>query len=278
MTVWTPGATLFGRILLAFCAAAWGVVADVCGEQSRADTASVYHFSCAWASLTADFADRDNLPQSPDPPAEWYRTDADGRYVNHGWGPNADALPAPAVPQGAGCDSATWRRERIVAVSLRYVNTPGNPLALQYRHHHIPGWDPSSTTYAGAVPENPDPDAPPDSTAWAAGAGLDCSNLTAWVYNYGLGIKFGGNVHRQWEGTAGPMGLRISAAGPFEPGDLIFLHPNGDQSQASHVVIYIDEEHIIDSRVNAQSLAGVQVRQRRGWYRDAVLGAWRPID
>lgn len=42
------------------------------------------------------------------------------------------------------------------------------------------------------------------------------------------------------------------------------------------MVIYIDQ-HIIDSRLNAQDLLGVQVRSRRGWYRDAVLGAWRPI-
>jgi hypothetical protein len=42
------------------------------------------------------------------------------------------------------------------------------------------------------------------------------------------------------------------------------------------VVIYIDDQHIIDVRVNAQNLVGVQVRERRGWYRDAVLGGWRP--
>jgi hypothetical protein len=49
-------------------------------------------------------------------------------------------------------------------------------------------------------------------------------------------------------------------------------------SQASHVVIYLDDQHIIDSRVDAQNLIGVQIRDRRGWYRDAVLAAWRPID
>src|SRR6202012_5586272 len=123
----------------------------------------------------------------------------------------------------------------------------------QYRHHHIPGWEPPTATYAGAPPENPDTDAPQDATAWDAGSGLDCSNFTAWVYNYGLGIKFGGNVHQQADGTAGPMGRRIPAAGPFEPGDLIYLHPDAQASQASHVVIYLDDGHIIDSRVKAQN-------------------------
>jgi hypothetical protein len=42
------------------------------------------------------------------------------------------------------------------------------------------------------------------------------------------------------------------------------------------VVIYLDDNHVIDSRLNAQGVAGVQVRQREGWYRSAVLGGWRP--
>jgi hypothetical protein len=42
-------------------------------------------------------------------------------------------------------------------------------------------------------------------------------------------------------------------------------------------VIFIDDNHIIDSRLNAQNVAGVQVRDRQGWYRTAVLGGWRPI-
>lgn len=245
---------------------------------SRGDNGGVsYRFSCTGAALTADFTSRDALPQTEDPPAEWYRTDAEGHYVNRGWGPRATTLPPPGIPQDTGCDSNTWKRERILAVAMRYIYATGNPLGLQYRHHHIPGWEPSTSTYAGVPEENPDSDAPPGPTAWGPGRGLDCSNFTAWVYSYGLGIKFGGNVHQQADGTAGPMGRRIPKEGPFELGDLIYLHPNGSASTASHVVIYVDDDHIIDSRVSAQNLAGVQVRQRVGWYRDAVLGAWRPI-
>jgi NlpC/P60 family len=245
---------------------------------AHGDTGAVsYPFSCNRDSLTADFASRDELPQTQDPPAKWYRTDAQGHYLSQGWGPRASALPVPDIPQDAGCDSVTWMQERILAVAMRYIYAPDNPMGLQYRHHHIPGWDPPTSTDAGAPEDNPDTDAPDDLTAWDAGPGLDCSNFTAWVYNYGLGIKFSGDVHEQFDGTAGPMGRRIPKDGPFEPGDLLYLHPNGNANQASHVVIYIDDQHIIDSRVNAQNLVGVQVRNRRGWYRDAVLGAWRPI-
>ncbi len=263
--------TLFDVVLCVLCAIAFGVPGS-----SRADSGP-YPFACSRGSLTADFVGRDGLPQSQEPPDAWYRTDAQGHYQNGGWGPRAEAFPPPELPQNAGCDSTTWKRERVLAVALRYVYSPDNPLGLQYRHHHIPGWNPLTSTYTGASEDNPDTDAPEGLTAWNPGQGLDCSNFTAWVYNYGLGIKFGGDVHRQADGTAGPMGTHIPADGPFLPGDLLYLHPKGNASEASHVVIYIDDGHVIDSRVNAQDRVGVQVRDRTGWYRSAVLGAWRPI-
>jgi hypothetical protein len=262
-------------VLLAVCSA---IAVGQSGGRAHGDIGAMpYAFSCGRDSLAADFAGRDALPQSQIPVADWYVTDPAGHYVGRGWGPPASALPRPDIPQNTGCDATTWMRERILAVAMRYIYAPDNPVGLQYRHHHIPGWNPPNSTYAGAPADNPDTDAPHGPTAWDAGPGLDCSNFTAWVYNYGLGIKFGGDVHQQFDGTAGPMGRRIPGGGPFEPGDLVFLHPNGSASQASHVVIYIDDQHIIDSRVNAQNLVGVQVRERRGWYRDAVLSAWRPI-
>lgn len=233
--------------------------------------AYAFPFTCNRDSLSADFAQRDQLPETDVPAAQWYVQDAHGRYLNDGTGPRPAALPPVSTPDGAGCDAATWRRERIVAAALHYVNLP-------YRHHHIPEWDPPSSTQPGHVPDPDDPEHSRSSSpaTWAGGPGLDCSNFTAWVYNYALGIGFGGNVHRQYDGTAGPMGQRLSADSPFQPGDLIYLHPNDDPAVASHVVIYLDDGHIVDSRLNAQGVEGVQVRQRVGWYRNAVLGGWRP--
>jgi cell wall-associated NlpC family hydrolase len=265
-------------VLFVVCVAGSAIAVDGPVGLSRAESGEAYPFSCNRDSLTADFAGRDQLPQTQEPPAEWYRTGGNGHYVNGGWGPRANALPPPVIPHDAGCDSTTWKQERILTVAMRYIYAPDNPLGLQYRHHHIPGWDPPTSTYADASEENPDTDAVQAPTAWDAGRGLDCSNFTAWVYNYGLGIKFNGDVHQQYDGAAGPMGSRIPREGPFAPGDLIYLHPNRNESQASHVVIYIDDQHIIDSRVNAQNVIGVQIRNRLGWYRDAVLGAWRPIN
>jgi cell wall-associated NlpC family hydrolase len=234
-----------------------------------------YTFTCNHASLTADFTQRDGLPHSETPPADWY-LQRDGRYLNGGWGPAAAALPPVAVPPDAGCDATTWKRERILSAALHYVNSSDNPQGLQYRHHHIPDWDPQTSTATAAAERSDEQDGESPET-WGAGRGLDCSNFTAWVYNFGLGIKFGGSVGKQYAGTAGPMGQRISADGPFQLGDLLYLHPDGDATKASHVVIFVDDNHIIDSRLNAQGVAGIQVRAREGWYRIAVLGGWRPI-
>jgi hypothetical protein len=233
-----------------------------------------YPFTCNQNSLTADFAQRDAMPHSQVPPADWYQQ-RDGHYLNGGWGPEPLALPPVAVPPDAGCDATTWRQERILSAALHYINDPGNPQGLQYRQHHIPDWDPQTSTESAAAAASDQQDGKsPES--WGPGRGLDCSNFTAWVYNYGLGIKFGGSVGKQYAGTAGPMGQRIPAPGPFQPGDLLYLHPDGNTTTASHVVIYLDDNHVIDSRLNAQGVAGVQVRQREGWYRSAVLGGWRP--
>lgn len=274
----TQRSKFFRAVRAVLCLAMPATVVLLPGGLARGGNGEwAYPFSCSWTSLTADFTSRDALPESGEPISEWYRTDPQGHYLNRGWGPAADTLPTPVIPQGAQCESTTWKRERILAVAMHYIYAPGNALGLQYRHHHVPGWDPPASTYAGAPEDNPDADNPNGPTAWSPGRGLDCSNFTAWVYNYGLGIKFSGDVHRQADGTAGPMGGRIPEHGPFEPGDLVYLHPNGDPGRASHVVIYLDDGHILDSRVNAQNRVGVQIRDRVGWYRDAVLGAWRPI-
>lgn len=233
-----------------------------------------YPFSCNRISLTADFAQRDAMPHTDTPPSDWYSTD--GHYLNRGWGPTSLPLPEVPVPGDAGCDATAWKRERILSAAMHYLNQPANPQALQYRHHHIPDWDPPTSTLRSGPAEPEDVEGHSPET-WGPGRGLDCSNFTAWVYSYGLGVKFSGDVHKQFAGTAGPMGQRISADGPFELGDLLYLHSNGVADRASHVVIFVDDGHVIDSRLNAQNLSGIQIRQRQGWYRTAVMGGWRPI-
>src|SRR5262249_22285177 len=149
------------------------------------------------------------------PVDEWYT-----RNWNQGWGPKAAAFPKVAPP--SGCDPVQWQRDRVVAVARKY-------LGLGYRHHHIPGWSPSAALVGDA----------------GAGAGLDCSNFTAWVYNYGLGIRFTSEVGAQATGDQAP-GRQLTADEAFAPGDLLFIW-NETRWQISHVVLYLDEQTVIDS-------------------------------
>ena len=189
------------------------------------------------ATLTADFASRDALPQSTVPVSPW--------GSQKGWGPKAAVYPPVEVPPGR--DPVTWKRARVVAVAKKYIGLP-------YRHHHIPGWEASGV----ADPKE-------------AGKGLDCSNFSAWVYNYGLGIKFTGDIGEQAQGAKAP-GRMLTVGEPLQPGDLLFIL-KGDRSCVSHVVIYIDEDHIIDSHAD-----GVTVRAFTGWYKSHLSHTRRLVE
>jgi cell wall-associated NlpC family hydrolase len=161
-----------------------------------------------------------------------------------GFGPAAAAFPAVATP--AGCDRVTFARERLLAAAKHYIGLP-------YQHHHVPGWNPSS--------------------AWsgAEGPGLDCSNFTSWVYNFGLGIKFTSNVVDQGDGSSAP-GRVLSSSEPLQLGDLLYI-TSADGSVIAHVVMFIDEGHIIDD-----TGPGVAVRAFTGWYKTRYSHARRIIE
>lgn len=156
------------------------------------------------------------------------------------WGPHARRYPPVEVPPG--CDPVKWQRLRVIAVAQRYIGLP-------YRHHHVPDWQPGT----------------------GAGPGLDCSNFTAWVYNYGLGLKFTANIHQQSEGSRAP-GRRLPEGESLQPGDLLFILKR-DRSQVSHVAIFIDDSHLIDD-----TGGGVQVRPFAGWYKTHFSHARRIIE
>lgn len=184
------------------------------------------------ASVTADFAVRDQMPQSTSPRRDWYQA---GRYDS--WGPRAARFPQPTIP--SGCNAIAWQRARIVAVAKKYIGLP-------YQHHHIPAWSP------------------------AEGPGLDCSNFTSWVYNYGLGIHMNSDVVKQSQNIDG-IARRLSDGESFAAGDLLYILRQ-DRSKVSHVVIFIDEDNVIDSHKGS-----VAVRPFKGWYRTHLSHALRVI-
>ena len=155
------------------------------------------------------------------------------------WGPAAPVCPAVIFPDVP--DLVKWKRNRIVAVAKRHIGIP-------YMHHHFPHWVASN------------------------GQGIDCSNLTAWVYNFGLGIKFTSKCEWQAEGPKAP-GRKLERNEPLKPGDLLFIL-NQDREFISHVVIYINSDEILDTR----GKGGCQLRPFKGWYKSHFIFGRRIIE
>jgi len=146
------------------------------------------------------------------------------------WGPPARHYPPP---EGVRERSAEWRRERVIAVALRFVG-------YSYQHHHIPDWNPPVDWPWLKAPSGHN------------GKGVDCSNFTAFVYNQALGIKLNGDIKIQAREhrvkgfcEQPPHELeRIELPPRYEDfpnvlrtGDLLYLvRKNGE---AYHVVIWI---------------------------------------
>ena len=196
------------------------------------------------ASLLQDYQKRVAMLQT-DLPLEYWYTDPSIQK----WGPLAKKYPnsddlVSALPKGTNIQQ--WKRDRVVAVAKTYINLP-------YRHHHIPAWNPQVPNGEGLT-----------------GPGLDCSNFTSWVYNFGFGIMLNSDVVKQAQMIPSryyplPDNIRrLSSNEDFLPGDLLYIY-NPDKTAIAHVIIFIDEGHIIDS-----TKGRVDVRNFTGWYRERL--------
>lgn len=216
------------------------------------------------------------------PHSEWYSHATRERWKS--WGPPARTYPAPS---GLDQRSVEWKRERAIAVGLRFVG-------YEYQHHHIPDWNPPSNWpwQHVAVGHN--------------GKGVDCSNFTGFVYNLGFGVRLNTDVHHQAEHRQVPIPSlrrevalhRVALPGGYaerrevlETGDLLFIR-NGKGEHISHVVLWVgrigvspDETPLIlDSHgdgvkdSSGQSIpAGIQLRpyHANSWYHHQASHALR---
>jgi cell wall-associated NlpC family hydrolase len=220
--------------------------------------------------------------QSSVPFAQWYDPATRRRWTS--WGPPSRQYPAaPWVGR-----DRTWLQERVLTVA-------GSLIGLPYQHHHIPAFD------------------PPEGWPWKKVAygrnsrGLDCSNFTAFVYNYALGLKFTGGIGPQAAvtETAGPGGQgvlaprRLAPAGygalvaALEPADLLYIAKK--TGEPGHVVLWLgrlgagpDATPLIldctgSSSIDANGVKvpnGVHIRPFRpeSWYARRALHALRPLD
>ena len=181
----------------------------------------------------------DPKEQSKIPFDEWA---SDATRKKYGaWGP---PLKAFEPPKGIAEKSAEWKRERVLALGLRYRG-------YSYQHHHLPDWDPPAGW--------PWKDVGHGSNA----KGIDCSNFATFVYDVGLGIRFTSAIVEQSEATEAVSGgkkLKIEriekpktvadCAGTLKTGDLLYIKNKDDE--ISHVVIWVggiggDTPLILDS-------------------------------
>ncbi len=188
-------------------------------------------FSLPQATLSApDSAAPRNDPhlQSETAYDNWYSPQIEKHYGS--WGPEPRHYPPPS----SGSDSLTpeWQRERILAVGQTLIGLP-------YQHHHIPDWNPPADWPQMEV------------RSGHQSKGLDCSNFTSWLYNYGLGIKLITNVHKQANEVAvpGPGGqgtIQVQVINRPETnekllstliaGDLLYL--KNKDGEISHVIVW----------------------------------------
>lgn len=162
------------------------------------------------------------------PHNEWYTPKAKRAFGS--WGPPRRHYP---VPEEFAKWSPEFKRERVIATASRF-------LGYGYQHHHVPDW-------------NPPADWPWTKTAVGHnGKGVDCSNLTAFVYDVALGLHLNGDVHKQAEeltallGNRPIHGKRIALPATLEErakvlktGDLLYIKSNA--GNVSHVVLWVGE-------------------------------------
>lgn len=167
--------------------------------------------------------------QASVPHREWFSEKIRREYG--AWGPVPRHYPIATAAEGR---SAEWRRERAIAVALRFVG-------YGYQHHHIPDWDPPA-----GWPWK-------ETCAGRNGKGFDCSNFTGFVYNQGFGVRMNTAVGRQAERLeveVGPEGrphrlARVDLPAAYEErlraleaGDLLFIRGK-PEGEVTHVVLWV---------------------------------------
>lgn len=207
------------------------------------------------ASLMADFVEREKLPQTNEPEETWHTEKWNTKPLL------PLTLPEPTIPEGV--DPIQWKKDRVIAVALWYEGL------MYHNTERLINGKPAR----GHFP--------------AYGNGLDCSNFTSWVYNFGLGIFFSCGVNdlvnrdrrKRWAKNAG---RELGPNEPLQRGDLLLILAKA-KGRPHHVVIYVDENTVIDS---TSGKPGVGLRDIRvagcKWYQQQgnprYFCALRPLE
>lgn len=199
------------------------------------------NFTVPFESLTADFnqSPRNELSfegQAP-PFSEWYKQSAYTAADPASWGPTQNFYPVPSIPPGANVTA--WQQQRVIAVAQKYIG-------YDYQHHHIPDFDPSGipnwpwNSVKSGIKNTP---------------GLDCSNFSAWNYNYGLGLPLFTGVGQQAANITTHLGTQtcevVTTSNGTNPipyefllntlqtGDLLYIRGNNQSRNITHVITWV---------------------------------------
>ncbi len=157
--------------------------------------------------------------------AAWYSEATRRRWG--AWGVPFKNFEPPAGIEGKG---PQWKRERVLAVALRYVG-------YSYQHHHLPDWEPPAGWPWLKV------------AAGHNGKGVDCSNFTAFVYSLALGLRMSSAIGAQAsQATLHVQSRSVAVQSIARPasfdacvrelktGDLLYIRALS--GQVSHVVLW----------------------------------------
>jgi hypothetical protein len=170
--------------------------------------------------------------QSPVPESEWRSERLKEKLGS--WGPHPRQFDCPPEVKAK---PAEWKRERVIAAASRF-------LGYDYQHHHIPDWDPAEGWPWKEV------------CSGRNGKGVDCSNFSAFNYNWALGVHLSTGIGPQAEqrevpSADGRVAAKVIArpAGEpdawydelvrtLKPGDLLYIRTS-DMSKVSHVIMWL---------------------------------------
>jgi len=248
-------------------------------------------FDFSWDDLTAGFTHtpfndwtlEGNPEYFPNPPQDWfdlaiYRDNASNSAVGSpSWGPGPRFYPTSVIPSDAGANTAEWQSQRLVAVAAAMIG-------YNYCHHHIPDWNPGPDWYngLGITP-----------TSQLVGQGVDCSDYSSWLYNYGLGIYLDTDVQQQGnmktlsDNNGKPYTVRrvADAATSYadlvkqlQTGDLLYIAgaPNlskqniqqqlqaGNPPQITHVIMWLGDVGVAGGTPLVTDSHGGEVRDENG--------------
>jgi len=167
--------------------------------------------------------------ESSIPFSEWYTEHTKAKYG--AWGaPQKHYAPLEDYNK----KSVEWKRERLIANAVRFIG-------YDYQHHYIPDWDPPEIWPYLKSPSGHN------------GKGLDCSNLTSFIYSQSFGIHLNSAIKTQSEeteieffGTEKKFEVKViekpetfdELVKELKTGDLLYIKGT-EKGEVTHVIIWV---------------------------------------